>query len=424
MPLSSDRHCPPIKVVKGAQPVAGIRWATAFANIKELDFQALPATPKTDVALMEIAAKSSISAVYTRNAFRAAPVTIAEKKTDQLRADIELPHYLLINSGNANAGTGQLGHDATLASCQMIADSVSGDATQVIPFSTGVIGVPLPAARIQTVASDLAAGLDAHAWDAAAQAILTTDTCEKLYHVIVEMPEGEVTLTGIAKGAGMIKPNMATMLAYIATDARVSSDVLDKSLSQAVELSFNRITVDGDTSTNDACVLAATGQSNVSVEGSAASLQLFQSALNALLQKLAQAIIRDAEGASKFTTLKIQGGASQQECLAVGYTVAESPLVKTALFASDANWGRILAAVGRAGLQELDVSKVEIYLGDHCVCQDGGRSAGYDEETASAIMAKSEIDITIVLNRGRFSETLWTSDLSHDYVRINAEYRT
>jgi len=270
----------------------------------------------------------------------------------------------------------------------------------------------------------LADSLSEAAWDEAARAIMTTDTVPKIGSCELEIDGQSVVLTGIAKGAGMIKPNMATMLAFVATDALIAQDALTDLLQGAVNQSFNRITVDGDTSTNDACILAATGCSGVPINRGTGAWAKMQQAIDGLLIQLATAIIRDAEGATKFITIDVCGGASVDECLQVGYAIAESPLVKTAFFASDANWGRILAAIGRSGLSQLNIDAVEISLNGYCLCRNGGRVSDYDEQKASEIMAQSEIVLTIKLQRGSFSERLWTSDLSHDYVRINAEYRT
>ena len=305
-----------------------------------------------------------------------------------------------------------------------MANALGVAADSVLPFSTGVIGQLLPADKISNIAHSLADDLSADNWAPAARAIMTTDTVPKCFSRSVELAGKSVVISGICKGAGMIKPNMATMLAYVATDAQIASDDLESLLAGAVNLSFNRITVDGDTLTNDACLIAATGCAEVQVAPGLPGWDEFASALNALFIDMATAIIRDAEGASKFITISVRGGASAQECLDVGYTVAESPLVKTAFFASDANWGRILAAIGRSGVQNLDVEAVEIYLGEVLICHDGGTATDYQEDRAMEVMRQPEIEVTIDLHRGASTEIIWTSDLSHDYVRINAEYRT
>lgn len=417
--------------INPVQAVAGVRWGVAYAGIKQSAFAGADTkAPLYDLALMELAENSTVSAVFTRNAFSAAPVKIARERLQTIaQSNSDNKVICLINSGNANAGTGLAGHDAALQSCRAIATALSLAADQVLPFSTGVIGELLPAEKIAQSASTLCDSLDANNWGVAAQAIMTTDTVAKTASRTLTLNGQRVTLSGICKGAGMIRPNMATMLAYIATDADVSQADLDTLLAVAVNQSFNRITVDGDTSTNDACVLAATGQSGVSVSSATDGLEnqnwaSFQLALNDLLAELATAIIRDAEGASKFITIDVVGGGNDEECLSVAYTVAESPLVKTAFFASDANWGRILAAIGRADVSDLDVERVEIYLDELLICEHGGVAVGYQESRAMEIMGQGDISVTIKLNRGDHQQRVWTSDLSLDYVRINADYRS
>jgi len=404
------------------KPVAGVRWGTATAGIKK---SVNKKQPPTDLALLEIASGSSIAAVFTRNAFCAAPVLLCrEHLTDFVPDSRSSARYCLVNSGNANAGTGTAGMQAARQSCQFLADHLDIKPESVLPFSTGVIGELLPVDKIAASVAPLVHTLDACNWGAAANAIMTTDTVAKGCSRAITVDDIEVVVSGIAKGAGMIRPDMATMLAFIATDAAIAQDDLKQLLDEGVAVSFNRITVDGDTSTNDACVLAATGQSGAALTPGHACWPRFASAVAEVMQELATAIIRDAEGASKFITLNVLHGASTEECLQVAYTVAESPLVKTAFFASDANWGRILAAVGRSGLENLDVASVKIALDDYLICENGGRVDSYDEAEATRIMSRPEICITIDLARGQFNERVWTSDLSHDYVRINAEYRT
>lgn len=401
--------------------VRGAKWSALAANIKKPKGGVIA----LDLALLALDAGSTVTAVFTQNAFCAAPVTVAKDTLSRRKKNQrDDAFYCLINAGNANAGTGQLGLDLAQRSCQLLADALGCDAAQVIPFSTGVIGEPLPLAKIEAAATSLVSGLDDRQWVAASRAIMTTDTQPKLFCREFIVDDVTITLAGIAKGAGMIKPNMATMLSYIVTDAKVAQADLDEALTLAVNRSFNRITVDGDTSTNDACLLAATGRAGVTLSRENSSWVAFQEALNDLMIDLATAIIRDAEGASKFITININGGVSSEECLSVGYTVAESPLVKTAFFASDANWGRILAAVGRAGITDFDIDRVKIFLADHCICENGGRAVGYSEEQAMHIMAQTDISVTIDLGRGECVERIWTSDLSLDYVRINADYRT
>ncbi len=405
-----------IDIIPEPLPVAGIQWASAAAGIKPA------APPIADVALLHAVAGSALAAVFTRNAFCAAPVQVA--RSAAAAAVAGQPWLCLVNSGNANAGTGEQGLRDAGQCCEAAASEFAVDPSQVLPFSTGVIGEPLPAAKICSVLPELQAGLSATGWQAAAEAIMTTDTVPKHASVQLDIDGRRVTLTGIAKGAGMIRPDMATMLAYLATDAAIGAEALNAALHRAVARSFNRITVDGDTSTNDACVLLATGASGVTLDPAAPGWQAFEAGLDALMQHLAQAIIRDAEGASKFITIEVCGGASDEECAQVAFTIAHSPLVKTAFFASDANWGRILAAVGRSGLAGLDVDAIKIWLGELLICERGGRAADYDEAAAMAVMAAGDIVVRVDLNRGGCSERVWTSDLSHDYVSINADYRT
>ena len=390
-------------------PVRGVRLAATAAGIR--------ARGRDDLALLELAPGTQAAAVFTRNAFAAAPVTLAR---EFLRA--ASPRYLLINSGNANAGTGAAGERAARQCCEALAKLAGCAPDQVLPFSTGVIGELLPADRLVEALPALLDGLDADGWLTAARAIMTTDTLPKGYSETVPCDAGTVTLTGIAKGSGMIRPDMATMLAYITTDARFEAGALRDMLAAACDASFNRITVDGDMSTNDACVLAATGASGIAPAG--ADRVRFEQALQRLCSQLAQALVRDGEGATRFVTLDITGGRDSAECLRVGRAIAHSPLVKTALFAGDANWGRILAAVGYAGIDGLDVGRVDIHLGEVCIVAGGGRAPGYEEAQGAAIMARPEIEVRVDLGRGSVAERLWTCDLSHDYIRINAEYRS
>jgi glutamate N-acetyltransferase/amino-acid N-acetyltransferase len=400
-------------------PVKGVRSAAVAAGIRYPN--------RLDLVLFELAEGSKLSGVFTRNAFCAAPVTVARKHLDSGDG-----RYLLINTGNANAGTGTRGVADALACCEEVARYASESvgtpiAThQVLPFSTGVIGEHLPTQRIVESVPRAMSGLEVDSWDAAARGIMTTDTRPKAVSSLLTLPGGEqIAITGIAKGAGMIKPNMATMLAFVFTDASIEQALLDRLLGDAINQSFNRITVDGDTSTNDGCLLVATAGSAQSIEESRPDqLASFQNELNAVFRQLAMELIRDAEGATKFVTVKVAGGADTKECLAVAYTIAESPLVKTALFASDPNWGRILAAIGRAGLENLDIEKISIRLGQVLLVENGGVAASYAEQRGQAEMDQDEITISVDLARGSSEETVWTSDLSHDYVRINAEYRT
>ncbi len=392
--------------------VAGVRLAAVAAGVRK--------PGRDDVVLLELAPGSRVAAVFTQNAFCAAPVTVARQ---HLAA--AAPRFLLINSGNANAGTGAAGLAAAQACCEAVARQAGCDSAAVLPFSTGVIGEPLPVQRISAVLPAALGALRADAWLAAARAIMTTDTVAKGHSVTVASPQGPVTVTGIAKGSGMIHPDMATLLAYVATDAAVAQPVLQTCLVHAVGGSFNRITVDGDTSTNDACVLIATGQGAVTVDDLASPTgQALQAAVDEVCRVLAQAIVRDGEGATKFITVQIEGGRDTAECAKVAYAIARSPLVKTAFFASDPNWGRILAAVGYAGLDELAIDRVNVYLGDVCIVREGGRAADYTEARGQTVMAQDEITVRVQLGRGGAQTTVWTCDFSYDYVRINAEYRT
>ena len=393
-------------------PVPGFELGIASAGIKR--------PGRKDIVLMRCAEGSTVTGVFTLNAFCAAPVILAKKRI------LGSPRYLLTNTGNANAGTGEPGLAAAERTCARLAELAGVEQVQVLPFSTGVIGEPLPVEKIEAALPAALDDLREDNWAAAASGIMTTDTLPKGASRQFQHDGVTLTVTGISKGAGMIKPNMATMLGYIATDAKVSQAVLQDLVRDAANKSFNRITIDGDTSTNDCCMLIATGQTSLPeiTQASGALFTALKQAVMEVSMELAQAIVRDGEGATKFVTVQVNGGATHQECLDVGYAVAHSPLIKTALFASDPNWGRILAAVGRAGVSQLDVSLIDVYLGDVCIASRGGRSPSYTEEQGAAVMAQSEIQIRIELGRGSASETIWTTDLSHEYVKINAEYRT
>ena len=375
---------------------------------------------RQDLVLVELADGSHTAGVFTKNAFCAAPVVVAR---EHLLACA--PRYFLINTGNANAGTGAQGLKDARESCQALASIAGIDEREVLPFSTGVIGEPLPLAKLVDGLPVAHAQLGQHALTSAARGIMTTDTRPKTSARQVEIGGAKVSIAGMAKGAGMIKPNMATMLAYVFTDAALSKATLESLLKSQVNKSFNRITVDGDTSTNDSCLLSATWRSAALVENESGECDpLFEKALSEVFQELAMEVIRDAEGATKFVTVRVSGAASVEECLAVAYTVAESPLVKTALFASDPNWGRILAAIGRAGVGGLVIEEVTIRLGDTLIVEGGARAASYTEEAGQREMDKQDILIAIDLQRGSVCETIYTSDLSHDYVSINADYRS
>ena len=341
-------------------------------------------------------------------------------------AGINTPRYLLVNTGNANAGTGAQGVTDSEQCCAFLAEQAGVSPEQVLPFSTGVIGELLNVSKIASAIPQAIVDLKPDNWVAAAEGIMTTDTRPKAASRQFELAGVTVTVTGIAKGAGMIKPNMATMLGYIATDAAVNQALLNKIVIEASNLSFNRITIDGDTSTNDACILVATGKAALAPLNSEedALYQPLLEAISTVFIELAQGLVRDGEGASKFVTVKVVGGKTEQETLAVAFTVAESPLVKTALFASDPNWGRLLAAIGRAGVENLDVNRVNVQLNEVLIAEHGCRAASYTEEQGQAVMDQEEITITIDLARGEQHSTVWTTDLSYDYVRINADYRS
>ena len=390
-------------------PIAGVRLASVNAGIRYKN--------RNDVLLMELAEGSTTAAVFTQNAFCAAPVWICRE-----HLAVDTPRYLLINAGNANAGTGELGMRAARTSSEQVAKLAGCRVQQVLPFSTGVIGMQLPVEKIDAALPEAFAKLDADAWLEASRTIMTTDTVAKAISKQLSVDGKTITITGIAKGAGMIHPNMATMLAYVATDAQVDAATLQTCLNAVVDETFNCITVDGDTSTNDSLVLVATGQSTAAIEG--ANVAVFQAALQEVCLYLAQAIIRDGEGATKFISVQVQGASTREEAHIVGNTVALSPLVKTALFASDPNWGRILAAVGRSPIENLDVSQVTIWLGDTLLIQQGEPAPTYREELGQAEMKPAEITIRIDLGRGNASATVWTCDFSYDYVKINAEYRS
>ena len=394
-------------------PVAGAYQGTTQAQIKKNGAE--------DFVLFQFQETAITAATFTQNAFCAAPVTVAKQHLQRM-----MPRALVINSGNANAGTGEQGMADALQTCQMVADELGCELQQVLPFSTGVIGENLPMDKIQAAIPMAAANLSITGWLQAAKGIMTTDTVEKVYSKQVEIDGQMITLTGISKGSGMIHPNMATMLGFVVTDAKISQACLQQALSEAVNLSFNRITVDGDTSTNDACTLTATQQADMAEITSTDSMayQQFANAVNHCMIDLAQAIVRDGEGATKFVTIKVEQASTSAEAHSVANTVALSPLVKTALFASDPNWGRILAAVGRAGIEGFDINAIEIYLGDVLLVKNGGRADSYTEAAGQAVMDQPEITIRIILNRGDASEMVWTTDFSCDYIKINAEYRT
>ncbi|MEW7994288.1 MAG: bifunctional glutamate N-acetyltransferase/amino-acid acetyltransferase ArgJ [gamma proteobacterium symbiont of Clathrolucina costata] len=393
--------------------IPGIRLGTAAAGIKYPD--------RDDMVVIEVAEGASCAAVFTRNAFCAAPVQLAKK-----HLALRPPRYLLINSGNANAGTGDQGMQDAHACCRGLAETVACQPDQVLPFSTGVIGESLPVERIHDALPVVIDNLSTGGWETASRAILTTDTRPKLRSRHFEFEGVQVRLTGMAKGSGMICPDMATMLAYLATDLSISQALLQACLDDAVKPSFNSITVDGDTSTNDACVLMASGASTLAplTERGSDLYKKFVDEVTELCMELARDIVRDGEGATKLVEILVQDAADEKEARRVAYTIAHSPLVKTALFASDPNWGRILAAVGRAGLAGFDIDRVEIWLDDTCIVRNGGRAAEYTEQAGASVMSRDEFTIRVMLGRGDMLARVATCDLSYDYVKINAEYRT
>ncbi|MCB1898297.1 bifunctional glutamate N-acetyltransferase/amino-acid acetyltransferase ArgJ [Cognatazoarcus halotolerans] len=399
-------------------PVAGVRLGVAEAGIRKAN--------RKDVTLVELAAGSRVAGVFTTNRFCAAPVQVCKAHLAEgggIRA-------LVVNTGIANAGTGELGLANARQTCESVAALLGTDATAVLPFSTGVILEHLPMDRLTAGLPAAQRNLRADGWFDAAHAIMTTDTIAKAVSRKVEIGGVAVTLTGMSKGAGMIKPNMATMLGFLATDAAISQSLLDGLVKEAAGLSFNAITIDGDTSTNDSFILIATGcAANAEItDAASADYKVLRSAVIELSIELAQAIVRDGEGATKFMTLAIQGGASREECRKVGYAIGHSPLVKTAFFASDPNLGRILAAIGYAGIDDLDVSKIRVWLAagseEVLVAEAGGRAASYVEEAGARVMKSSEITVRVDLARGDAAVTMWTCDFSYDYVKINADYRS
>ncbi len=394
-------------------PVAGVELGVAMAGVRKAN--------RKDVLLVRLAPGASVAGVFTRNRFCAAPVILAKAHL----ASGSAPRALVVNTGNANAGTGDDGLKRALAVCAAAAESLGCSTREILPFSTGVIMEPLPAERIVAGLPAAQADLRADNWLRAAEAIMTTDTVAKAASRKATIDGKTVTVTGIAKGAGMIHPDMATMLGFVATDAAIPAGLLQELLQEVADESFNAITVDGDTSTNDSFILIATGKSGAAVPDKAASgFSALRDAVREVSIQLAQAIIRDGEGATKFITVQVDGGRTREECRKVGFAIAHSPLVKTAFFASDPNLGRILAAIGYAGVMDLDSALVDLYLGEVLVASKGGRNPAYREEDGNAVMKKPEITVRVVLNRGPASATLWTCDFSFDYVKINAEYRT
>ena len=399
-------------------PVPGVRWGVTEAGIRK--------TNRKDLAVLLLDEGATVGAVFTQNKFCAAPVTICREHMAKNSGRSLGIRAMLINTGNANAGTGHEGLSRAQSTCIALARELNVSPDQILPFSTGVIMEPLPHERIQAGLAAALANAKADNWASAAEAIMTTDTVPKAFSSRITLGGVTVTITGIAKGAGMIHPNMATMLGFVATDACVPQPLMAQLAKELADASFNRITIDGDTSTNDSFVVVATNQSSHTPLASLESADglMLRDAMLAVARKLAQAIVRDGEGATKFITIDVEGGRNAEECRQVAYAVAHSPLVKTAFFASDPNLGRILAAVGYAGIDDLDPSTIDLYLDDVLVASNGGRHEAYVEFDGQRIMKKSEITVRIVLGRGAARDTVWTCDLSYDYVKINADYRS
>ena len=408
MPVNS-----PLPLASNLKPVAGFECGYAQAGIKK--------PGRKDVLVMRLAEGATVAGVFTTNRFSAAPVQVAKMHL----AGAKPIRALVINTGNANAGTGEAGLANAHATCDALAKLLGCDAQQILPFSTGVILEPLPVDKLIAGLPAAIANLQTDNWLHAAEAIMTTDTQPKAASRSVMIAGKSVTLTGISKGAGMIKPNMATMLGFIACDAKVSQQLLEELVKHAANQSFNCITIDGDTSTNDSFILMATGAGELQIHDAAsAEYAALRDVITELAQELAQMIVRDGEGATKFITIKIEQGQSEEECKKIAYAIGHSPLVKTAFFASDPNLGRILAAIGYAGVQDLDVAKLNLYLDDVWVAKNGGRNPDYREEQGQRVMQQSEITVRVTLARGTAHATIWTCDLSHDYVSINADYRS
>ncbi|KAB1855664.1 bifunctional glutamate N-acetyltransferase/amino-acid acetyltransferase ArgJ [Acinetobacter tandoii] len=393
--------------------VKGVKIGSAEAYIRYQN--------RRDLVIFEFAEGSNVAGVFTQNAFCAAPVHVSKA-----HLAVGNPRYLIINTGNANAGTGTLGMQNAQETCMQLAKLAGVNPEQVLPFSTGVIGEQLPLPRLVAGLQPALDSLQEDAWTDAAFGIMTTDTTPKGASEQFELDGVLYTMTGISKGAGMIRPNMATMLGYVATDAPISRALVQQLLQIAVNQSFNRITIDGDTSTNDSCIFVATGQAG-GVEITSIEDARYTTVLEVLvrvMKRLAQLIVRDGEGATKFMTVVVEGGADTQECCDIAYSIAHSPLVKTAFFASDPNWGRILAAIGYAGVKNLEVEKIQVWLDDVQICKDGGAAADYTEAEGARVMAQTEITIRVDLGRGQAKDTVYTCDLSYDYVKINADYRS
>lgn len=405
----------PLPVAAELLPVAGLDLGHAEAGVRKAG--------RKDLLVITLAPEASVAGVFTANRFCAAPVQVCKA---HLAAPQAAPiRALVINTGNANAGTGVAGLAAANATCAALAQLLDCAPQQILPFSTGVILEPLPVERLVAGLPQALTNRRADNWYNAAEAIMTTDTQPKAASRTVDIKGQTVTLTGISKGAGMIRPNMATMLGFIATDAKVAQPVLERLVKEAADASFNCITIDGDTSTNDSFMLIATGAAGVAIDAAdTPEYAALAAAVTGLSQQLAQMIVRDGEGATKFITVSVEGGRDRDECRKIAYSIGHSPLVKTAFFASDPNLGRILAAIGYAGVDDLDVGQLNLYLDDVWVARNGGRNPDYQEADGQRVMRQSEITVRVTLARGKASATIWTCDLSHEYVTINADYRS
>ena len=403
----------PLPIRAQLTPVPGLQLGYAQAGIKK--------PGRKDVLVLKLAPGATVAGVFTTNRFCAAPVQVSK---DHL-AGIQPIVALVVNTGNANAGTGEAGLANANATCAALAKLLVCEANQILPFSTGVILEPLPLEKLVAGLPAAIANLNEDRWFDAAEAIMTTDTQPKAASRVVTIAGKRVTMTGISKGAGMIKPNMATMLGFMACDAKISQPVLQTLVKQAADASFNCITIDGDTSTNDSFMLMATGAGELEITDTAsADYHALAEAVIGLSQELAQMIVRDGEGATKFITVRVEQGRDVEECRKIAYAIGHSPLVKTAFFASDPNLGRILAAIGYAGVNDLDVNQINLYLDDVWVAKQGGRNPDYQEQDGQRVMKQSEITVRVTLARGEAAATIWTCDLSHDYVSINADYRS
>lgn len=403
----------------------GLKYPQSLVKIKGIRLSASSAKiyrkKRDDIALIEITDGSVTSAAFTQNRFCAAPVQISKNHLSKSK-----PRYCLINAGNANAGTGEDGLSNSKAICRELAKITNCNENEILPFSTGVIGEDLPVEKINKVLPQLVKNLSEDCWVNVAKSIMTTDTIPKAVSSQISIANSTVSITGIAKGSGMIKPDMATMLSFVATDANITKDALDKIRDHALFKSFNRITIDGDTSTNDSFLLISTCAIDAPIidKKDSKEFKILENEIIKVCRELAQAIVRDGEGATKFISIQVDEGIDSSECLSVAYKVAESLLVKTAFTASDPNWGRIIAAIGNSNIRDLDIHKIDVYIEDICIVNNGERSKTYSEDKGKKVMRQNEIILRINLRRGAFSEEIWTTDLSYEYIKINAEYRS